>query len=155
MADRIRDVLAADGPYTALMTGGVFTDYAAATDKAPVDPTGQPSAYTVDAAGIPVLRPFALVSEQSSGRAAGMPCVIATFVTVTHYQARGYETIAAAEARALAVLDGQAWETDGGTPFALDWLDSPLRGAEDPSLITGRDRRASMQQLRFIVRQDL
>lgn len=156
ISDRVASELAADGALAALLVGGVYTDYDQATDKSPANPEETPSAYVKHpTAGVPQLQPFCHVTELTSTPFDSSPTQDQTFLRIGFYQAKGYDTIRQAQARARVVLDTKHFETDGGLGFTIHYLDSPFRSSRDPSLVVGEgNREASFEMLRFYTVSD-
>lgn len=109
LAERVHEVLSADGTLMAILTGGLYlidepVTPGAGAEMHPINPTDTPSAYTTIAGGsVPRLKPCGTVqttTENTVQTGQGRR----TWVWLTFYDRDGYAGTRSARERARAVL---------------------------------------------------
>ena len=152
LVDAVQELLEADAPVVALLTGGVYTDTATVAGgmSHPIGPTRTPAAFETSAGGIKRLKPCALVAPNTVQRAGPGKCFAREYVRVAIYQETGFATVRAAARAVRDALDGARVELDDGRWLLIEWEDDPTLDGEDPSLVVGDGKRpASMCICRY------
>lgn len=150
----VRDRLADDGLMAAIWDGGVYAEHEGGEggEAHPVNPEDTPGAYDVGADGVAILKPCGVVSVSSETRLGPGGCFRQIVLRLGGYQRDGYTAIRSGLARARQVLDRTSGGLDDGSGYYIEYLDTPISGSVDDSLIGGTGKRPpSYEAARFRV----
>lgn len=142
-AQDVRDRLAADGLLAATWDGGIYAEHegGAGGDVHPINPEDTPGAYDVGADGVARLLACGLVSVSSEARVGPGACFRQIVLRIGGYQAAGFTAIRSGMVRVRQVLDRSNGALDDGSGYYIEYMDTPITGAVDDSLIGGEGKR--------------
>lgn len=150
----VRDRLAADGLMSSIWDGGIYAEHEGGEGNGvhPINPEDTPSAYDVGADDVATLKPCGLVSISSEARVGPGSCFRQIMLRLGGYQQDGFTAIRSGLARARALLDKTNGSLDDGSGYYIEYLDTPITGSTDDSLIGGTGKRPpSYEAARFRV----
>lgn len=150
----VRDRLASDGLMASIWDGGIYAEHEgdAGSDVHPINPEDTPDAYDVGADGVATLRACGLVSVSSEARVGPGGCFRQIYLRLGGFQSAGFTAIRSGLARARQVLDRSNGSLDDGSGYYIEYLDTPITGSVDDSLIGGSGKRPpSYEAARFRV----